>query len=201
MPLVIKQSACSSMRQDCVSVDICLWSSNNRPAHRCARTACRLTDALSDRTDCVSIDICLCSSNSRPAHRRARTACRSTYASGHQTVGLLIGAPGLRVGRHMPLVIKQAACSSTRQDCVSFDRRLWMANNRPAHLRARTARRLTDAPGDQTLGLLFGGPTQPHSPQSPLCLIKLTRDLTNRPEQSHILTYTFDQASEPWVRK
>ena len=39
-----------------MSIDICLWSSNNRPAHRRARTACRLTDALSDQTDCVSID-------------------------------------------------------------------------------------------------------------------------------------------------
>ena len=66
----------------------------------------------------------------------------------------------------MLLVIKQSACSSARQDCVSVDICLWSSNNRPAHRRARTARRLTDAPGDQTLGQLFGGPTQPHSPQS-----------------------------------
>ena len=103
----------------------------------------------------------------------------------------------------MLLVIKQSACSSARQDYVSIDRCLWLSNNRPAHRRARiacrltdasgqhtiawTARRLTDAPGYQTLGQLLSGPTQPHSPQSPLCLRKLTLDLTNRPEQSHML--------------
>ena len=34
----------------------------------------------------------------RPAHRRAGTACRMTDVSGHHTIALLIGAPGLRVG-------------------------------------------------------------------------------------------------------
>ena len=171
-----------------MSVDRRLWSPHHRPANRRARTVCRLTDASKDQTiglligapglrvgrqtplvtkqsacssarqDCVSVDRRLWSPHHRPANRRARTVCRLTDASKDQTIGLLIGAPGLRVGRQTPLVTKQSACSSARQDCVSVDRRFWWPRNGPAHRLDKTGCRLTDASGHQPIGLLIGAP-------------------------------------------
>ena len=82
MSLLTKQWACSSPRQDWVSIDRRLWSPNNRPAQRCART--------------VSVDRRFWWPRNGPAHRLDKTGRRLTDASGHQTIGMLIGAPGLR---------------------------------------------------------------------------------------------------------